>query len=91
MMYSWDAEPIVEEELYAHAIGREILRYVKDYDQHLMARQIDSDAICLLKEIQKILDDKTRNDSDCFYAIDAIVDAFHAHNLSTDRHIEVEG
>lgn len=79
----------VEERLCAQAIGWDFLRYAKQYDIHDLARQVDSDAVALIKEIKTILDDHTLDDPDCFLRVDAIVRSFHVRGLSTDRHWEV--
>ena len=79
-----------EEELYARAIGREIMNWAKSHDLHLLGQQADRDALLLLKEIQSILNDDTLDDPECFYRIDAIVSAFHRVGLSTDRHWDVD-
>lgn len=81
--------PLISEELYARAIGWEILKYTKEYNLHNLARQIDSDAVALLGEIKAILDDPALDDPACFYRVDALVRAFHRHSLTTDRHEEV--
>ncbi len=88
-MSLWDP-PLVEERLYAQEIGFRILDYVKDYNVHELARQIDSDAVAMIKEIKAILDDLTLDDPECFLRIDAIVRTFHFHNLVTERHWELE-
>lgn len=83
-------EPAVEEALYVNAIGREVIKWAKDYDPRLLAQKVDTDAGLLLREIQSILNDDTLDDPECFYRIDAIVMAFHRAGLSTNRHWEVE-
>jgi len=80
----------VSESLYAQSIGNAVLRWAKEYHPQLLAAQANSDAIFILQEIQRILDDDTLNDPECFYRIDAIVSTFHRAGLSTTRHSEVE-
>lgn len=87
---SLENTPTVEERLCAQAIGWDFLRYAKKYNIHALAKQVDSDAVALIKEIKVILDDLTLDDSDCFLKIDAIVRAFQTYDLSTDRHWELE-
>lgn len=78
------------EELYARAIGKQVISWAKSCAPHLLGQQIAADALLLLKEIQSILNDDTYDDPECFYRIDAIVTAFHRAGLSTDRHWELE-
>jgi len=80
----------IPESLYAQSIGNAVIRWAKEYRPELLAAQINSDAIFILQEIQRILDDNTLNDPECFYRIDAIVSVFHHAGLSTTRHCEVE-
>lgn len=79
-------EPITEN-LFAHHIGTEILKYLTQTHKldHLV-QGTESAAIQVLSEIQSVLDDETLDDPTCFRRIDAIVDAFHRHGLSTTRH-----
>lgn len=80
----------VEESLITQAIGRDFLQYAKQYDIHDLARQVDSDAVNLIKEIKVILDNTALDDSECFLRIDDIVKAFYNHNLDTSRYWELE-
>lgn len=81
---------LISEHLYAQSIGNVVLRWAKEYRPQLLAAQVNSDAVFILQEIQRILDDDTLNDAECFYRIDAIVSVFHGTGLSTSRHSEVE-
>lgn len=78
--------PLINESIYAKIIGENILEYVKDYDLHDLARQVDSEAIRILREIQNILNDKHLDDAACYSLIDGIVDIFLRNGLSTTRH-----
>lgn len=80
----------VEESLIAQAIGWDFLQYAKQYDIHDLARQVDSDAVNLIKKIKAILDGTALDVSECFLRIDDIVKAFYNHNLDTSRHWELE-
>ena len=55
----------VEESLITQAIDRDFLQYAKQYDIHDLARQVDSDAVNLIKEIKAILDNTSLDDSEC--------------------------
>ena len=80
----------IDESLYANALGTQLLRWAKEYSPQLFAEQVNTEAVLLLKEIQRILDDETLDDPECFYRIDAIVCAFHRAGLDTTRHWELE-
>ena len=80
----------VEERLCVQAIGQDFLRCANRYDIHDLARQVDSDAVNLIKEIKAILDNTALDDSECFLRTDDIVKAFYNHNLDTSRHWELE-
>ena len=90
MLFDFDLLFTIDEEFYARAIGWEVLKYAKEYDQHLLARRVECDAVELIKEIQKILDDEVLDDEACFLRMDAIVSAFGTHGLATKRHYELE-
>lgn len=79
-------EPTVSEELYARALGWEMLKFARAYGEHDLARHLDTEATSVLGRIQTILDDDTLDAPQCFQRIEAIVDAFHAAGLSTRRH-----
>lgn len=78
----------IAEELYVQSLGWEVLRYLKREEGKLLSlyREADSEALRVLEEIRRVLDDDTLDDPDCFKRIEAIVKAFHAHEISTSRH-----
>ena len=78
------------ESLYAQTLGRELIKWAREYDPYLFSLQVNTEAVLLLKEIQSILDDETLDDPECFYRIDAIVCAFHRAGLDTTRHWELD-
>ncbi len=80
------SEPSVAEELCAKALGQEMLRFARAYRTRDLIQDVNSRAISLLTEIQRILNDPALDDPDCFHRIDAIADAFHRYGLSTSRH-----
>lgn len=80
-------EQTVFEEVFANLIGKKVLQYCKT--QHMLdeaAQQVESEALAVLAQIQETLNDKTLDDTECFHRIEAIVDIFHAHGISTSRH-----
>jgi hypothetical protein len=83
-------EPFIEEALYARVLGQEVLKWAKDYDPRLLKQQVETEAVLLLEEIQKILDDDTLDDADCFRRIDSIVTTFHRAGIPTNRHWELD-
>lgn len=78
----------IAEELYAQSLGWEVLRFLKREEENLLNlyRETDSEALRVLEEIRRVLDDDTLDDPDCFRRIEAVVKAFHAHDISTTRH-----
>ena len=78
----------IEEELFAQAIGREIVQYIKNRDltPKNCAAAAENEALRVLRQIQIILDDDSVDDEACFMRIERIVQAFHAAGISTPRH-----
>ncbi len=78
----------IEDELYAQTLGWEVLSYLKSNEERLldMRKEINDDALRVLEKIQRILNDDTLDDPDCFERIDRIVRTFYANHISTDRH-----
>lgn len=78
----------IAEELYVQSLGWEVLRFLKREEGNLLNlyRKTDSEALRVLEEIRRVLDDDTLDDPDCFRRIEAVVKAFHAHDISTTRH-----
>ena len=78
----------IEDELYARALGWEVLRYIQDQEDrlHNMKQDTEGDALRVLEQLKRILDDPTLDDPDCFLRIEHIVQAFYAHGISTTRH-----
>lgn len=78
----------IAEELYVQSLGWEVLRFLKREEGDLLRlyRETDSEALRVLEEIQHVLNDDTLDDPDCFQRIEAIVKAFHTHDISTSRH-----
>lgn len=78
----------IAEELYVQSLGWEVLRFLKREEGNLLNlyRETDSEALRVLEEIRRVLDDDTLDDPDCFRRIEAVVKAFHAHDISTTRH-----
>lgn len=76
--------------LLAKALAQEILRHIDVVKSETLIERVDCNLIALLDEIKTILDDPDLNDAECFFRIDAIVDAFHEAGLFTRRHCEVD-
>ncbi len=75
-----------KDELYARAIGWEVLNYLRKEHPEAVADEIEGDAMQVLEKIQIILNDNTLSDPDCFERIEAIVQTFYANGISTTRH-----
>lgn len=74
-------------ELYAQAIGTQVLKYLhKEGMLKMLAQETESAALRVLSEIQTILNDDALDDLSCFRRIEAVVNTFHAQGLSTTRH-----
>ena len=80
----------MEDELWAQVIAQEMLRYARASGERFMASRVDSEAVRVLSEIKKVLDDPDLDDPECFYRIDSIVSTFYQAGLSTRRHEECE-
>lgn len=76
----------VSDTLWAKAIGAQILEWIKAQSPKQLECQIQSEALSLLTQIRDILNDKSLDDPECFYRIDALVNAFDAAGISTTRH-----
>ena len=80
-------EQTIMEEVFANLIGKRVLQYCKT--QHMLdetAQQVESEALAVLAQIKEALNNETLDDPECFQRIEAIIDIFHAHGLSTSRH-----
>lgn len=78
--------PSVSECLYSKVIGAEVLDFVRTYDQHVLARSVDSEAVQLIQKIIQILNDPELEDSSCFLRVDAIVQTFLDAGFNINRH-----
>lgn len=76
----------IQDELYARAIGWEVLEYLKREHPGEVASEIEGDALRVLEEIRIILNNEDLDDPECFHRIELIVKAFYANGLSTNRH-----
>lgn len=75
------------EALVAQAIGREVLRYLRQEEPlKRIAGEAESGAARALEEIRAVLDDETLEDPECFRRIDAIVDIYNDSHMNTSRH-----
>ncbi len=82
--------PSISEEHYIKVIGKAVLDYAKDYNIHEAARRMESAAMELIEQIRDILNDNTLADPECFYRIEALVNAFADAGLYTTRHRELD-
>lgn len=80
-MNEQDYMQTVPEALYAKAIGKQMLDFLKNCEPQKFAEQASGEAALILEKIRVILDDP-----ECFRKIEAIVDTFHDVGISTPRH-----
>lgn len=73
-------------EFCAKALGDYVLNYLEPLTPSDILPLAEHSAVALVHEIQAILDNEALDDPTCFRRIDAIVDTFHRHGLSTTRH-----
>ncbi len=78
-------ELTVQESLWAKSMGQEILKFVKSRGVE-MDQRVHDEAVELLEKTKTILDDDSLSDPECFYRIDAMVDAFQTAGVPTARH-----
>lgn len=72
--------------MYEKAIGKVVVDYLQSLVTGELPSLAESSALQLIANIKAILDDDSLEDPQCFYRIDALVDAFHAANVITSRH-----
>ena len=84
-MDEWTAK-----QLCASAIGECAIMFLDTLMEGELAIMSESAAISLISQIKEILDDQSIDDPTCFMRIDAIVDAFLATGISTQRHDDLE-
>lgn len=76
----------VSDELYARAIGWEVLQWLRREHPEVLPRQVEGDAVRVLEKIKTVLNDDTLSDPDCFHRIERIAETFSAYGLRTSRH-----
>ena len=75
------------DEFFSYSIGREALRYLNSEENlSRLIQNAELDALRVLDQIKRILDNEALNDPECFQKIEAIVEIFHKKGLSTFRH-----
>lgn len=84
------ADSTVVEELWVRVVTQELLKFARHVNTGTAVPLVDSEAVRVLSEIKRILDDPSLEDPAYFYRIDAIVDEFYRTGLSTRRHRECE-
>lgn len=83
-------DPSLVDEMWVRAMAQEMQRFLKGMAPEAVRIKVDSEAVRILSEIKKVLDDKSLDDSECFCRVNAIVDIFYQAGLSTRRHEECE-
>lgn len=88
MEEDYDPTPSVAETLLVRVIAQELLELADFTNDVSLVHKVNSEAVQILSEIKKVLDDPELDDSECFYRIDSIVDIFYQAGISTQRHEE---
>ena len=78
------------QQLYARAIGEMVIELLLPVQPKDILAIAEADALILIADIKKILDDDSLDDDQCFFKIDAIVTAFHLTGLTTKRHRDMD-
>lgn len=77
--------------LYHTALGKMVLDYTERIHPTVIEKAMNSRAIQTLEAIRRVLEDKTFDDPECFYRIDALVMLFFRElEINIDRHNELE-
>lgn len=76
----------VRDDLYARAIGWEVLHYLQREYPAELGEEMENDALRVLAKIKRTLDDPRLNDQTCYERIEQIVQTFYAFGISTSRH-----
>ncbi len=79
--------PDVSDGLWAQAVGEQMLKIAKAQDWE---RDVDSQAVRLLAEIQALLDDDRLDDPTCFQRMEDVLEKWNRAGLRTTRHREIE-
>ena len=80
----------VQENLLALAIGQNCLTWMREFRISAHEKAIDSLAVRILEEIQRVVDDKSYSDPECFAQIERIVSVFRIYGIPSERHIEYD-
>lgn len=77
--------------LYHAALGKTIQSYMEKFQLSDLEKAMENRAIQTLEAIRRVLEDKTFDDPECFYRIDALVMLFFRElEINIDRHNELE-
>lgn len=79
-------DPDILKNMYAQAIGQEVVKFICSFRPGDLIPLVNQESLSLLAAIKAILDDDSLDDPQCFRRIEALVDAFYAHGIPTDRH-----
>ncbi len=76
-------QPIISEQLWAQAVGAEMLKIAKAQDWQ---QAVESLAVRLLEDIQAILDDDRLDDPTCFVRMEEVLTRWNQAGLRSVRH-----
>lgn len=77
--------------LYHASIGKMVMDHMERIHPAVISQAMENRAIRTLEAIRRVLEDKTLDDPECFYRIDALVMLFFRElEINIDRHNELE-
>lgn len=80
-------QPNISDHLWAQAVGETLLKAAKAQN---WTASVDSLAVRLLEELQRILDDPNLEDSGCFIRMEEVLAAWNRAGLRSTRHRDTE-
>lgn len=87
MVAEREFQPTISEQLWAQAVGEEMLKVAKTQGWR---QEVESLAVRLLEDIQAILDDDSLDDAACFVRMEEVLARWSQAGLRTVRHRETE-
>lgn len=76
----------VAKNFYANIIGALAVKYIETLEPDALCALAESEAVKMVCEIKKVLDEDDMTDPECFRRIDSIVGSFDLRHIYTTRH-----
>ena len=77
----------IQEELVVQAIGEEALGHLKQiWTLEWLAQAVEGQALKVLEDIRRVLNDENSDNPECFRRVQAIVNTLEANGIYTSRH-----